>query len=57
MVTKLIAFAIVAILAGRVFFRPKLRELGAWFNRFVDVTLIVLAVVYGTMLVKILLDR
>lgn len=57
MVTKLIAVAFIAIFAGRVFFRPRLKELGAWFSRFVDVTLLVLAVVYGTMLVKILLNR
>ncbi|MEX1366211.1 MAG: hypothetical protein AB1Z98_24005 [Nannocystaceae bacterium] len=57
MITKLIALAFVAILAGRVFFRPRLRELGQWFSRFVDVTLVVLAVVYGTMLVKLMLAQ
>lgn len=57
MITKLIALAFVAILAGRVFFRPRLRELGQWLSRFVDVTLVVLAVVYGTMLVKLMLAQ
>ncbi|MCB9714830.1 MAG: hypothetical protein H6712_13265 [Myxococcales bacterium] len=57
MVTKLIALAFVAIVLGRVLLGARLRELSAWFHRFIDVTLVVLAVVYGTWLVRLLLSR
>ncbi len=54
MLSKLLALIFIAILVGRVLLRPQFKELGRWFNRFVDVTLIVIAVVYGAQLVMML---
>jgi len=54
MFTKILALVLVGLVVGRVLFRPRLRELGRWFNRFVDVSLVVLAVVYGAQLLMML---
>ncbi len=51
MLTKLIAIAVVGALVGRVFLRPQLEGLSRWFKHFVDVTLVVIAVVYGVQLI------
>lgn len=52
---KLIAAAFVASVVARVLFRQKWQGLGRWFQRLVDVTLVVLALVLGTQWVLIAL--
>lgn len=47
MLFKLIAIGFVAATAGRVLFRRQWQGLGRWLQRFVDLTLVVLAVVLG----------
>ncbi|MCH9682319.1 MAG: hypothetical protein K0V04_12855 [Deltaproteobacteria bacterium] len=54
MLTKLIAIAVLGTLVGRVFFQPQLEGLGRWFRRFVDVTLIVITVVYAVQIIIML---
>ena len=54
MISKTLALIFVAAVAGRVFLRPQLKELGRWFNHFVDVALLVIAVVYGVQLIMML---
>jgi hypothetical protein len=45
MLFKIIAGAFVVATVGRLFFRKQWKELGTWFQRAVDLTLVVLAVV------------
>ncbi len=54
MLTKLLALLFIGTVLGRVFLRPQLRGLGRWLGRVVDVTLVVLAVVYGAQLLMML---
>ncbi|MEM7153882.1 MAG: hypothetical protein AAF799_13620 [Myxococcota bacterium] len=54
MISKTLALIFIGAVAGRVFLRPQLKELGRWFSHFVDVALVVIAVVYGVQLVMML---
>jgi len=45
MLLKIIAAIFVVATVGRLFFRRRWGELGRWFQRAVDLTLVVLAVV------------
>ena len=45
MLVKIIAAAFVAATVARLFFRRQWRDLGKWFQRAVDLTLVVLAIV------------
>lgn len=45
MLIKVIAGAFVVASVGRLFFRKQWRDLGRWFQRAVDLTLVVLAIV------------
>jgi hypothetical protein len=45
MLLKIIAGTFVVATVGRLFFRRQWRDLGKWFQRAVDLTLVVLAIV------------
>ncbi len=51
LLVKLLAMGIVGLFAARVLFRPRMQELGQRFNRAVDITLVVIAVVYAIQLI------
>lgn len=57
MLLKLIAIAFVVATTGRVLFRRQWQGLGRWLQRFVDLTLVLIAVVLGTQWILIALGR
>ncbi len=52
---KLIAIAFVAGSAGRVLFGWRLKGMGQWFRRFIDLTLLLLVIVFGLQLLLLAL--
>lgn len=53
MLFKIIAAAFVVASIGRLFFRKQWHDLGKWFQRAVDLTLVVLAIVLAAQWIAI----